>query len=128
MRGGVGWVGGDAGERAGDRLRRGTIIIQGGAGPYAGSRMLAGTLIVRRATGALPGYLMRRGTIICGVSDTVVSPTFVDCGIHHLIAMRLLAAFVRSYNKQVAAILDRPLRRFAGDMAALGKGEIFLPA
>jgi formylmethanofuran dehydrogenase subunit C len=128
MRGGVVVVGGDAGERAGDRVRRGTIIIQGGAGPYAGSRMLAGTLIVRRATGAQPGYLMRRGTMVCGEPGTVLSPTFVDCGIHHLIAMRLLAAFIRSYNKQVASILDRPLRRFAGDMAALGKGEIFCPA
>jgi hypothetical protein len=39
--------------------------------------------------------------------------------------MRLLSTFVRSYNKQIAAVLDRPLRRFAGDMAALGKGEIF---
>ncbi|MBV8746660.1 MAG: formylmethanofuran dehydrogenase subunit C [Xanthobacteraceae bacterium] len=125
MRGGVVCVTGDAGERAGDRMRRGTIIVQGGAGPYAGSRMLAGTLIVRHATGALPGYLMRRGTIVCGAPETELSPTFVDCGIHHLIAMRLLAAFVRSYNKQVASILDRPLRRFAGDMAALGKGEIF---
>jgi formylmethanofuran dehydrogenase subunit C len=128
MRGGVVLVGGDAGERAGDRLRRGTIIIQGAAGPYAGSRMLAGTLIVRRAVGVLPGYLMRRGTIVCGASDTVLSPTFLDCGIHHLIGMRLLAAFVRPYNKQVASILDRPLRRFAGDMAALGKGEVFCPA
>jgi formylmethanofuran dehydrogenase subunit C len=128
MRGGVVLVAGDAGERAGDRMRRGTIIIQGGAGPYAGSRMLAGTLIVRRAAGALPGYLMRRGTIVCGGRDTILSPTFIDCGIHHLTAMRLLAAFVRSYNKQVASILDRPLRRFAGDMAALGKGEIFCPA
>lgn len=125
MRGGLVLVGGNAGERAGDCLRRGTIIIQGGAGPYAGSRMLAGTLIVRRATGALPGYLMRRGTIVCGAPETVLAPTFVDCGIHHLIAMRLLAAFIRSYNKQIASILDRPLRRFAGDMAALGKGEIF---
>ncbi len=128
MRGGVVLVGGDAGERAADRMRRGTIIIQGNAGAYAGSRMLAGTLIVRRATGALPGYLMRRGTIVCGAPESVLSPTFVDCGIHHLIGMRLLAAFIRSYNKQTASILDRPLRRFAGDMAALGKGEIFCPA
>jgi formylmethanofuran dehydrogenase subunit C len=127
MRGGVVVVAGDAGERAGDRMRRGTIVIQGDAGPYAGGRMLAGTLVVRRAVGALPGYLMRRGTIVCGTSETVVSPTFIDCGIHHLIAMRLLAGFIRSYSKQAASILDRPLRRFAGDMAALGKGEVFCP-
>ena len=73
--------------------------------------------------GERPG-LHELGEIVAA-PGTVLSPTFVDCGIHHLMAMRLLAAFVRSYNKQVASILDRPLRRFAGDMAALGKGEIF---
>jgi len=68
MRGGVVLVGGDAGERAGDRLRRGTIIIQGGAGPYAGSRMLAGTLIVRGPAGALPAPDPRgRGALVPGL-------------------------------------------------------------
>jgi len=127
MRGGIVMVRGDAGDRAGDRMRRGTIIIEGGAGNQAGSRMLAGTLIVRRAAGPLPGYLMRRGTIVLGNSGTVVSPTFVDCGIHDLIALRLLADLIKAYGGRAAAIVGGPRRRLAGDMAVLGKGEIFCP-
>jgi formylmethanofuran dehydrogenase subunit C len=127
MRGGVVMVGGDAGERTGDRMRRGTIIVAGKAGGYAGSRMLAGTLVVQGRAGPLPGYLMRRGTIVLGDAETVRSPTFIDCGIHDLIAMRLLAGFIGSYNKRVAPGFAGPMRRFAGDMAVLGKGEIFCP-
>jgi formylmethanofuran dehydrogenase subunit C len=128
MRGGVVAVGGDVGDRAADRMRRGTIIVQGKAGNYAGSRMLAGTLIVQRSAGLLPGYLMRRGTIVLGGAATALAPTFLDCGTHDLIALRLLARFIKAYNGRLASLLQGPLRRLAGDMAVLGKGEIFLPA
>jgi formylmethanofuran dehydrogenase subunit C len=127
MRGGVVIVRGDAGERAGDRLRRGTILVEGDAGPHAGSRMVAGTLMIRGTTGALPGYLMRRGTLIIGQAPAAPSPTFVDCGVHDLVACRLLAAHVRPYSAALARLLARPLRRFAGDMAVMGKGELFCP-
>jgi formylmethanofuran dehydrogenase subunit C len=127
MRGGVVVVRGDAGERAGDRLRRGTIVIEGRAGPRAGSRMIAGTLIVRRTAGPLPGYLMRRGTIVLGEQCDALSPTFVDCGLHDLVAMRLLARFVEPLSARAGGVLRRPLRRLAGDMAVLGQGELFCP-
>src|SRR5262249_43363238 len=125
MRGGVVIVRRDAGERAGDRMRRGTILVEGAAGRWAGSRMIAGTLVVRRKVGALPGYLMRRGTLILGDGAEELSPTFVDCGAHELLALRLLAEFISRYSKGLTPILRRPLRRLAGDMAATGKGEIF---
>jgi formylmethanofuran dehydrogenase subunit C len=125
MRGGLVIVRGNAGERAGDRMRRGTILIEGNAADYAGSRMIAGTLIVRRKAGALPGYLMKRGTIILGEGCAALSPTFVDCGIHALLAMRLMASFVKTYSKETAVLLGRSLRRYAGDMAVIGKGELF---
>jgi len=127
MRGGVVIVRGNAGDRAGDRMRRGTIIVEGQAGSHTGSRMIAGTLVVRRGTGPLPGYLMRRGTIVLCETADVLLPTFVDCGVHDLVAMRLLADFVTAYSRQVAARLHGSLRRLAGDMAVLGKGEIFCP-
>lgn len=126
MRGGLVRVRGDAGERAGDRLRRGTILIEGRAGAYAGSRMIAGTLVIGRQAGDLPGYLMGRGTIVLGEQASMLSPTFVDCGIHDLVAARLLGAFIGQFSPALAALLSRPLRRFAGDTAALGKGEILL--
>jgi formylmethanofuran dehydrogenase subunit C len=125
MRGGVVVVRGNVGERAGDRLRRGTIIVEGRAGAHVGSRMIAGTLIVRRRAGPLPGYLMRRGTIVLADGCDELAPTFLDCGVHDLVALRLMAAFVKEYSVAAASALRFPLLRLAGDMAALGKGEIF---
>jgi formylmethanofuran dehydrogenase subunit C len=126
MRGGLVIVRGNVGARAADRLRRGMIVVDGGAGEYAGSRMIAGTLIVRRTAGALPGYLMKRGTIILGEGARALSPTFADCGVHRLVAMRLVAGYLKPYSAATAALLRRPLRRFAGDTAVLGNGEIFV--
>ncbi|MGA2126275.1 MAG: formylmethanofuran dehydrogenase subunit C [Xanthobacteraceae bacterium] len=128
MRGGVIVVRGDVGARAGDRMRRGTILVEGGAGACAGSRMIAGSLVVRRRAGPLPGYLMSRGTIVLADGADTLSPTFVDCGVHDLVAQRLIAAFVATYSPKAAKIFRAPLRRLAGDMAVLGKGETFVPA
>jgi formylmethanofuran dehydrogenase subunit C len=125
MRGGIVIIRGHAGERAGDRLRRGTILVEGGAGRYAGCRMIAGTLAVRRKVGPLPGYLMRRGTLILGEGAGALSPTFVDCGTHDLVALRIMALFVETYSPRLASVLRQTRRRFAGDMAVSGKGEIF---
>jgi formylmethanofuran dehydrogenase subunit C len=127
MRGGVVVVRGNAGERIADRMRRGLIMVEGRAGPHAGSRMIAGTLIVRRRSGALPGYLMARGTIILGEGAEELSSTFADCGVHDLLALRLLAHFVAAQSRKSASSLRKRLRRLAGDMAALGHGELFVP-
>lgn len=126
MRGGIVVVRRAAGERAGDRMRRGTIIVEGEAGPYAGSRMIAGTLIVAGKAGPLPGFLLKRGSIILGGGCGEVPPTFLDCGRHDLIALRLLAGMVEPYSKPAASLLRRRLTRLAGDMAVLGKGEMFI--
>ena len=125
MRGGMVLVRGSVGERAGDRMRRGTIVVERTAGAHAGSRMIAGTLVVVGRTGPLPGYLMRRGTIVLGEGSKELSPTFIDCGVHDLVAARLMADFIGAYSVPAAKLFGRPLRRFAGDMAVLGKGEIF---
>jgi formylmethanofuran dehydrogenase subunit C len=126
MRGGIVVVRGRAGERAGDRMRRGTIIVEGEAGAYAGGRMIAGTLIIAKKAGMLPGYLMKRGTIVLGGGCAEMSPTFVDCGNHELLAMRLWAGLVDPHSRHAASLLRRPLQRFMGDMAVLGRGEIFV--
>jgi len=126
MRGGVVIVRGNAGDRVADRLRRGTIVVEGRSGAYAGSRMIAGTLVLRGRCGATPGYLMNRGTIVLGEGTDRLSPTFIDTGVHDLVAFRLMAGFVSAYSRRGAQVLGKPLRRLAGDMAALGKGEIFV--
>ena len=127
MSGGVIIVRGDVGARAGDRLRRGIILIEGRAGDYAGSRMIAGTLAIAGEAGDLPGYLMDRGTILLGKGAKSQSPTFADCGEHDYVAARLLAAHVAPVSAAIARLFRRRMRRLAGDLAALGKGEIWLP-
>ncbi|MDE3176588.1 MAG: formylmethanofuran dehydrogenase subunit C [Pseudomonadota bacterium] len=125
MNGGVIHVAGNAGPRAGDRLRRGFVLIEGAAGDCAGSRMIAGTLAIGGKAGALPGYLMNRGSILIAGGCEQMAPSFGDCGVHALTATRLIAAYVEGFSPALAAAFRRPLRRYAGDLAALGKGEIF---
>ncbi len=126
MRGGMIVVRGSAGARAADRMRRGAIVVEGSCGAYAGSRMIAGTLVALRRVGPLPGYLMKRGTIVLGADCDELSPTFIDCGVHALVAMRLMGDFVGAVSRRAGACLRAPLRRYAGDMAVLGKGEILV--
>ena len=127
MNGGVVHVMGNAGLRAGDRLRRGVVLIEGDAGAYAGSRMIAGTLAIAGKAEDLPGYLMNRGTLLLGRGATAQSPTFADCGVYELVAARLLATSIHATSPRIARLFRLPLRRLAGDLAALGKGEIFIP-
>jgi formylmethanofuran dehydrogenase subunit C len=125
MRGGVVLVRGSAGMRAADRLRRGLVVVEGGAGAHAGSGMIAGTLVVCGGAGVLPGILMRRGTIVLGVAADL-APSFVSAGRAELVFTRLLGRAVASFSDKAAACVDRAGMRYAGDMAVLGKGELFV--
>lgn len=127
MSGGVVVVAGNAGERAGDRLRRGTIMIEGNVGASPGSRMIAGTVIVCGTAGSLPGYLMRRGTLVLARTVEPLPPTFIPVGGHDLLFFRLLARILLPVSRRAARLVSGPCQRFAGDMAALGKGEILIP-
>lgn len=127
MSGGMLIVRGSAGLRPGDRLRRGTIVIEGATGDCPGSRMIAGTLVILGRCGAHPGYLMKRGTI--GLAKPpALGATFVDSG---QFASSFPAVFSRLFEPEsrgAAKFFKAKLRRFSGDMAALGKGEIYVPA
>jgi formylmethanofuran dehydrogenase subunit C len=128
MAGGTVIVEGNAGERAGDRMRRGTIIVRGTIGPAAASRMMGGTLLTETGFGASPGPLLRRGTLIGPKVDRML-PTFADCGRHDL---RIVPILNRYFAETLGALapkaLPRVVRRFLGDQASIGKGEIILTA
>jgi formylmethanofuran dehydrogenase subunit C len=125
MRGGVVLVRGQAGMRVADRLRRGLVIIEGDAGAHAGSGMVAGTLVVCGASATLPGILMRRGTIVLG-RPTELAPSFVATGRLELVFARLLACAAARFSAKAAACVQAAGTRYAGDMAVLGKGELFV--
>ncbi|MBK9077861.1 MAG: formylmethanofuran dehydrogenase subunit C [Hyphomicrobium sp.] len=128
MIGGIVVVEGNVGARAGDKMRRGTVIVRGKTGPVAGSRMIGGTIWAEGGFGVEPGLMMRRGTLI-GSGVERLLPTFVDCGNHDLVIVRILSRYLKATLGDLAP-KPMPLfvRKIAGDMATIGKGEILLPA
>lgn len=128
MSNGIIIVSGNAGDRVGDRLRRGYIIIRGKAGDYCGSRMVAGTIIVLGNTGKYPGFGMHRGTIIMGKRPNHISATFKSCGLLKMQFLRLLFKQLAELGTEYAFFtrFGPEAHRFAGDMAARGKGEILI--
>ncbi len=127
MKGGVILVKGNAGDRVGDHLRRGTILIEGNAGDYCGSRMIAGTIAVMGNTGKHIGYAMRRGTLLLW-NQPSLSSSFNDCGLHTLAFLPMLFKSFTHLNSSFAnnAIAFNRVRRFAGDMSEIGRGEILV--
>jgi formylmethanofuran dehydrogenase subunit C len=128
MTGGTIVVEGDAGDRVGERMRRGTIIVRGRCGANAGARMLGGTIWAEQGFGATPGVLLRRGTLIGPTVESML-PTFVDAGKHDLVILRVLSRYLTATLGPLAPrALTGSVRKFAGDLATIGKGEILLTA
>jgi formylmethanofuran dehydrogenase subunit C len=127
MSGGRVIVRGSVGARCGDRLRRGIVIIEGDAGEDLGSRAIAGTIIVLGQAGERIGYLNKRASIVLS-EERALGPTYVDCGAHNLGFARLFAKSLADESRGAARLLSRKLRRYAGDTAVYGKGEILVPA
>lgn len=116
---------GAAGDHLGDRMRRGLILV-GAAGAHAGSRMIAGT-IAAASLGDHPGYGMRRGTLLAGKVGAL-APSFVETGTHDLVFLRLLARALRPLSPAHADLAAGTLTRYSGDLATLGKGELWVTA
>lgn len=127
MNGGMLIVRGRAGAYAADRMRRGLIAVLKGAGDYAGSRMIAGTLMVTGGVGALPGYLMRRGSILLDRKPPEISPTFIECGAPDSVFAAVTDRYLIAEGVLGKPLLGRQPRRYGGDNAVLGKGEILFP-
>lgn len=128
MVGGTIVVQGDLGTRAGDKMRRGTIVVHGKTGDGAGTRMIGGTIWAEGGFGAAPGYMMRRGTLIGSKVERLL-PTFVDCGRHDLVIVRIISRYLKATLGDLAP-KPMPLfvQKIGGDTATIGRGEILLPA
>jgi len=127
MNGGLLVVRGRAGTFAGDRMRRGVIAVLGGAGAAAGCRMIAGTLVVCGETGAMPGYLMRRGSILLDRPPRELSPSFVACGAPDSVFAAIVDRHLVAEGVLKEPLLGAAPRRYGGDNAVLGLGEILFP-
>jgi formylmethanofuran dehydrogenase subunit C len=124
MREGLVLVGGSAGSGAGDRMRRGTIVIAGDAGPFCATRLFAGTIVVGGRLGPHPGILMRRGSLVALGPAPPAPSGFAECGVHDLTLGKLVARFLAAEGFSALAERLEPLRRWLGDLAIPGRGEI----
>lgn len=126
MRDGTVLVAGRAGAEAGRRLRRGLVVIGGDAGACCGAEMIAGTIVVAGRAGALAGTAMRRGSIVALGGVARIGPTFADGGVHDLIFLRLLARHLATLGLASVATRFAGLRRWTGDAAVGGAGELLV--
>ena len=121
-------VGGSVGARAGERMRRGLILIAGDTGAQTGARMIAGTIVVLGICGPQVGLGMRRGSLLLAEAPAAMTATFNDCGEYELGIMSILKDYIGSFHRNLARELVQftRVRRWCGDMAYGGKGELFI--
>jgi len=125
MAGGEIIVRGNAGAEIGATMRRGTVVVAGNAGPRAGLGMIAGNVLVLGSAGDDAGRFNKRGSIVVfgGVS---VPPTYRYACTYRPPHVAVTVGHLRSHRGLAipADAQSARFRRYSGDMAELGRGEI----
>jgi len=101
--------------------------VRGRAGAACGARMLAGTVAVAGGCAGSPGFGLRRGSLILGEAPASLSATFNDSGVVELAWLKLLRRHAQAFLPDVVPATAR-CRRYMGDLAFGGKGEVLVPA
>ena len=127
MTGGELVVHGSAGASAGALMRRGLLAIGGTVGHHAGAGMIAGTLVAFGDVGAAAGLWSKRGSIAALAGVTIPSTYRYACT-YQPIHLRLTLTRLRArYGLPTGEHhLSGYYRRYSGDLADLGKGEILV--
>jgi len=130
MTGGCILVEGDAGLEAGSFMRRGMIVTLGDIGPFAGAHMNGGEIFVFGRAARRLGAEMRGngGVIVCFGEVEALLPTFVHDTTYRPTFMKLYLRELRDRLgvQEAEKFLDSPFRRYRGDAAVGGDGEILI--
>jgi len=127
MTGGEVIVRGSAGPEAGAGMRRGLVAVGGDVAEGAGRATLAGTVVVFGTTGPNPGQWSKRGSVLAlgPVSPPATyryactyRPEYVGILLRHLASRRGLPVTHEH--------LTGSYRRYSGDLAELGAGELLV--
>jgi len=125
MTGGELVVQGAVGDGAGALMRRGLLAVGARAGSHAGAGMIAGTIVAFGEVGPSAGLWSKRGSIVALGAVTIPSTYRYACTYQpphlRLVLMRLRATFGLPVEGRH---LTGFYRRYSGDLADLGKGEI----
>ena len=125
MTGGELVVRGSAGPEAGSSMRRGLVAIVGRAGDRTGLGMIAGTIVTFGPVGADSGLWSKRGSLVA-LGPIDLPPTYAYACTYKPVHLKLLLIRLRvTYDLPVKPKhLNGFYRRYSGDLAELGKGEI----
>lgn len=125
MTGGELVVHGSVGREAGALMRRGLLVAGATVGDHAAVGMIAGTIVAFGAVGPTPGLWSKRGSVVA-LSDVPVPSTYRYACTYQPVHLRLLLSRLKA--RYALPVEGRHLtgfyRRYSGDLAELGKGEI----
>jgi formylmethanofuran dehydrogenase subunit C len=124
MTGGELVVHGSVGREAGALMRRG-LLVAGDVGDHAAVGMIAGTIVAFGTIGPTPGLWSKRGSVVA-LGEVPVPTTYRYACTYQPVHVRLMLTRLKArYDMPVE---ERHLtgfyRRYSGDLAELGKGEI----
>jgi len=127
MTGGEIVIRGSAGPGLGAGCRRGLIAVEGDVAEGAGRAMLAGTVVAFGAVGAEPGLWSKRGSIVALRSVTPPATYRYACTYRPSYLPVTLGYLESRYGCPVRPEhLTGLYRRYSGDLAELGAGEILV--
>jgi formylmethanofuran dehydrogenase subunit C len=125
MTGGEMIVRGSAGPEAGASMRRGLLAVAGDAGPGAGRATIAGTVVVFGTTGGDAGQWSKRGSLMALGSVSIPATYRYACTYRPHYANLLLRYLEERHWLPAGRARHTGLfRRYSGDLAELGAGEI----
>ncbi|MDE0864993.1 MAG: formylmethanofuran dehydrogenase subunit C [Rubripirellula sp.] len=126
MQGGTILIDGNAGIEVGMRMRRGTIVVGGTARDFAGLQMKGGTIILCGGAEIRTGAWMQRGTIV-SLKEISLMPTFAYSGAYNPTFLNVYARHLGTLGIDLpCAEAEGSYKRFCGDRAVPGKGEILI--
>jgi formylmethanofuran dehydrogenase subunit C len=119
-------IDGSAGIEVGMRMRRGVIAVRGPVRDFAGLQMKGGTIVLMGGAEIRTGAWMVRGTII-SLKPIALMPTFSFACEYDPVFVRLYAKHLLSFGFSIpCAGQAGSYRRYTGDSAVPGKGEILI--
>ncbi len=125
MTGGEILVAGRVGDDVAARARRGLVVVGAGTGASAGRAMIAGTLVVFGRVGPAPAAGNKRGSLVCAGGVSVPATYRLACTYEPPFVRLLMTYLTRQHGLAIApAVRDGLYRRYCGDAAGPGKGEI----
>jgi formylmethanofuran dehydrogenase subunit C len=125
MSGGEILIRGSAGPGAGAGARRGLIVVEGDAAENAARGMIAGSLVVFGSLGPDPGLFSRRGSIVA-FGPHVPPPPYRYACTYRPPHLRVTLTYLKARHgvPVTPEQLAGAYRRYSGDLAELGAGEI----